>query len=58
MDVSATNNKKNPNYELISEISKHCFVPLTVGGGIYCLDQIEKLLSCGADKVSINESDQ
>lgn len=54
LDVSATNNKKDPNYELISEISKHCFVPLTVGGGIYCLDQIEKLLSCGADKVSIN----
>ena len=33
---------------------KKCFVPLTVGGGVRSIDDINKLLNCGADKVSIN----
>ena len=34
--------------------SKKCFVPLTVGGGVRSIEDISKLLNCGADKVSIN----
>jgi cyclase len=34
--------------------SKKCFVPLTVGGGVRSVEDINKLLNCGADKVSIN----
>ena len=34
--------------------SKKCFVPLTVGGGVRGVEDINKLLNCGADKVSIN----
>ena len=34
--------------------SKNCFVPLTVGGGVRSVEDINKLLNCGADKVSIN----
>ena len=38
----------------IAEISKDCFMPLTVGGGISCCKDIEDLLKAGADKISIN----
>lgn len=54
LDVEATNKHKDPDYQLIKDISKYCFVPLTVGGGITQIEQIRKLLKCGADKVSIN----
>ena len=36
------------------ETSKKCFVPLTVGGGVRTIEDINRLLNCGADKVSIN----
>ena len=39
---------------IIKEISKKCFMPLNVGGGISRLEDIEQRLSCGADKVTIN----
>jgi cyclase len=40
--------------EIISEISRHCFVPLTVGGRIRSLDDMRKLFANGADKITIN----
>ena len=54
LDITATNNKKEPNYDLIKEISKFCLVPLTIGGGINSLDQVDKMFEIGADKVSVN----
>ena len=41
-------------YDVVERTSKKCFVPLTVGGGIRSIEDINKLLNCGADKVSIN----
>jgi len=38
----------------VERTSKNCFVPLTVGGGVRSVEDINKLLNCGADKVSIN----
>jgi len=46
----------NSIFTLLKEISKFCYVPLTFGGGIKNLFQIEKLLLSGADKVSINSA--
>ena len=46
----------NSIFTLLKEISKFCYVPLTFGGGIKSLFQIEKLLLSGADKVSINSA--
>lgn len=54
VDISATNEAREPDYESISEFCAECFVPLTVGGGVSTLDHITKLLHSGADKVSIN----
>lgn len=54
LDISATKNQKQPNYDLIRNAAKKCYVPLTVGGGIRRMDQVHELMSSGADKVSLN----
>lgn len=54
LDIDATNEGKEPDYESIKDFSKECFIPLCVGGGICSVDQIKELLRAGADKVSIN----
>jgi len=54
-DIDA--NKNNSiQFSLIDEFADECFVPLTIGGGIKSLDDIENLLKVGADKVCINSS--
>ena len=54
LDITASNENRNIIYEVVERTSKKCFVPLTVGGGVRSVDDINKLLNCGADKVSIN----
>ena len=54
LDITASNENRDTIYEVVKETSKRCFVPLTVGGGVRSIDDINKLLNCGADKVSIN----
>lgn len=56
LDITATNENREPDYEAIREFSQECFVPFTVGGGIRTLDNIKMLLRAGADKVAINSS--
>ena len=54
LDITASNENRETIYNVVKETSKKCFVPLTVGGGVRSIDDINKLLNCGADKVSIN----
>ena len=54
LDITASNENRDTIYEVIERTSKKCFVPLTVGGGVRSVEDINKLLNCGADKVSIN----
>ena len=54
LDITASNENRETIYEVVSRTSKKCFVPLTVGGGVRSIEDINKLLNCGADKVSIN----
>ena len=54
LDITASNENRETIYEVVERTSKKCFVPLTVGGGVRSVDDINKLLNCGADKVSIN----
>jgi cyclase len=54
LDITASNENRDTIYDVVERTSKKCFVPLTVGGGIKNVDDISKLLNCGADKVSIN----
>lgn len=54
VDIVAQDSGDEPDYESIDEFGQDCFVPLTVGGGITRIEQVQRLLRAGADKVSIN----
>ena len=54
LDITASNENRDTIYDVVEKTSKKCFVPLTVGGGVRSVDDINKLINCGADKVSIN----
>ncbi|MDA9150580.1 imidazole glycerol phosphate synthase subunit HisF [Candidatus Pelagibacter sp.] len=54
LDITASNENRDTIYNVVERTSKKCFVPLTVGGGVRSVEDINKLLNCGADKVSIN----
>jgi cyclase len=54
LDISATEEDRDPDYDTIQELCAECFVPLTIGGGVRNLEQIQRLLRCGADKIAIN----
>jgi cyclase len=56
VDIVAHLSADDPDFESIDEFGQDCFVPLTVGGGITRIDQVQKLLRAGADKVSLNTS--
>ena len=54
LDITASNENRDTIYDVVKDTSQKCFVPLTVGGGVRSVEDISKLLNCGADKVSIN----
>ena len=54
LDITASNENRDIIYDVVERTSKKCFVPLTVGGGVRGIEDINKLLNCGADKISIN----
>lgn len=54
LDIVAHQSDDNPDFESIEEFGQDCFVPLTVGGGIININQVQHLLRAGADKVAIN----
>lgn len=56
VDITATTEEREPDYESVAEFSAECFVPLTVGGGIRSMQHITQLLRAGADKISINSA--
>lgn len=56
VDILAGRDKVEPDYESVEDFSSQCFVPLTVGGGVTNIAQIQLLLRAGADKISINSA--
>jgi cyclase len=56
LDISASAAKRTPDFDMIKKASAKCYVPLTIGGGITEISDIETLMLCGADKVSLNQS--
>ena len=54
VDIVANQSDNGPDFESIDEFGQDCFVPLTVGGGIVRIEQVQRLLRAGADKVAIN----
>ena len=56
VDIVAHQSDDDIDIESIDEFGQDCFVPFTVGGGITCIEQVQRLLRAGADKVTINTS--
>tara|TARA_B100000941_G_scaffold283736_1_gene253580 strand:+ start:3001 stop:3756 length:756 start_codon:yes stop_codon:yes gene_type:complete len=54
LDITASNENRSTILDVVKKTSEECFVPLTVGGGVRHVEDVAKLLSSGADKVSIN----
>src|ERR1041384_3285543 len=54
LDITASHEDRDTIFDVVQRTGEACFMPLTVGGGVRTIDDIRKLLTCGADKVSIN----
>ncbi len=53
-DITASYEERNLFTDILRETAERVFIPLTVGGGIRTLDDFDRVLKCGADKVSVN----
>ncbi|QOG12237.1 imidazole glycerol phosphate synthase subunit HisF [Arcobacter sp. FWKO B] len=56
LDITASHENRDTIVDVVKEVAKEVFIPLTVGGGIRTLEDIYKLLNVGCDKISINSS--
>ncbi len=53
-DITASHEERGLFEEILRETARQVFIPLTVGGGINTLEDFDRVLKCGADKVSVN----
>lgn len=56
LDIDATREGREPNYELIAEIAGECFMPVAYGGGVRTLEQVRRLIRSGVEKVVVNSA--
>ncbi len=56
LDVAATNENRGTTLDMVTRCAEQVFIPLTVGGGIRELGDVSRLLSSGADKVSVGSA--
>ena len=56
LDITASSDNRDTIVDIVKEVAKEVFIPLTVGGGIRKLEDIYSLLNVGCDKVSLNSS--
>ena len=54
LDISATRAVRGPRFDMIREIAAECFMPLTYGGGVRTIEQMDRLFRSGVEKVSLN----
>jgi cyclase len=54
LDVTASSSNRETTYDVVRKTAEQVFIPLTVGGGVRSVDDVDRLLRAGADKVSIN----
>ena len=53
-DITASSDGRKLFTDILKEVASNIFIPLTVGGGINTIDDFDRVLKCGADKVSVN----
>lgn len=56
VDISATRERRRPDFELINEMASECFMPLAYGGGITTVAEIERIIQLGVEKVILNSA--
>ncbi len=56
LDITASHEGRETIFDVVNRTAQHCFMPLTVGGGVRTIEDIRKLLLSGADKVAINSA--
>ncbi|MBL8314796.1 MAG: imidazole glycerol phosphate synthase subunit HisF [Rubrivivax sp.] len=56
LDIDASREGREPNYELIAEIAGECFMPVAYGGGVRTLEQVRRLIRSGVEKVVVNSA--
>ena len=54
LDVTASSDSRETTYEVVSRTAEQVFIPLTVGGGVRSVEDVDRLLRAGADKVGVN----
>ena len=54
LDVTASSGDRSTTYDVVTRTAEEVFIPLTVGGGVRTVDDVDRLLRCGADKVGVN----
>ena len=54
LDITASSENRDTIFDVVARTAEHCFMPVTVGGGVRKVEDIRKLLLAGADKVAIN----
>jgi cyclase len=54
LDITASSGNRETTYDVVRRTAEQVFIPLTVGGGVRTVDDIDRLLRAGADKVGIN----
>lgn len=56
LDIDATAQGREPNYELIGQLAAECRMPLAYGGGVSRVEQVERIIQLGVEKVSISST--
>ena len=56
LDITASSDGRGIMHDVVARTAAQCFMPLTVGGGLRSIEDIERMLKAGADKVSLNTS--
>ena len=54
LDINATNEKREPSFELLSRIASEAFMPFSYGGGLRDIDDVKKIMEIGVEKVILN----
>ena len=56
LDISASKNRRCPNYQQLTDIASESFVPITYGGAINSLEVAKKVFRCGVEKISVEKA--
>lgn len=54
LDITASSSSRETTYDVVRRTAEQVFIPLTVGGGVRTVDDVDRLLRAGADKVGVN----